>query len=157
MDSIELLKNRMLEDNDIFLKNGFYFKTNEEFINSGISDRFQNQLYFRFLKPGPNKYKVTVNDITDEVSCEVRFVAQVSTKINKTNALKSLVAQIASKCQDFTVVIMSYSDDTTEIFKSEHKKDIVIDKFNLISIDFKIIEERVLNGEDCECLCISNC
>ena len=157
MDSIELLKNRVLGDNDIFLKNGFYFKTNEEFINSGISDRFQNQFYFRFLKPGPNKYKVTVNDITDEVSCEVRFVAQVSTKINKSNALQSFVAQIASKCQDFTVVVMSYSDDTTEIFRSEHKKDIVIDKFNLISIDFKIIEERVLSSEDCECLCISNC
>lgn len=153
MQIIQEIKAKLLETNDIFGKNGFFFEDQYQFIASGVTDRVENLFYFRYVKPGTTKFRVKSENQVDSITADVRFVAQISKKVDKATALQSLLAQIAENVE-FT--IMYYSDDTDGIYRAEYNKDAVIRDFYLISIDFQVIEQSVLKY-NCGCLCKSNC
>jgi hypothetical protein len=153
MQIIEDLKTKILDNNQIFGQNGFFFKNIYEFKEAGISDRLINQFYFRYSKNGVTKFRVKNVHPINTVTSSVRFVCQITTKLDQQKVLHSLLAQITDGCED-NVTIDFYSDDTDEIFRTEKGVDAVIRDFHLISIDLTVSEETVFS--DCEDFCL-NC
>ncbi len=161
MQLIDDLRKHLLDQNTLFGTHGYFFKDTFEFLGSGVTDRYVNMFYIRYLRPGPQKIKVRHYDNHDELTANIRLVVKLSTKVDKQKALNAIIGQILSfaHCNGATdnILIDSYSDDSQEIYKSEHSADMVDRDFYLISIDMTIKAEAVLRNIDCDCLCIKNC
>lgn len=147
----DTLATNLLQDNNIFGANGFYFKDLYEFSTSGVSDRYSALFYIRHLFEGTGKFQVREGDILDQVTYRVRLVAQLPSSVDKYNALQSLLAQVAAYDQ---AEITSFSDDMDGIYKAEYGEETTIRDFYLVSIDFTVTETFTLNSLNCEPICI---
>lgn len=140
------------EFNTVF-STGDYFKDEDSFIASGITDRQSALFYIRHINLA-NKFRVTnytLNNQMFEESSDVRLVAQIPKDINVSAAMESLRYQLEDSIQN---VIVSYTDDKYSIYKEETGK--VLDantSFNLIAITFRVNIEKWRSKNQCFPLC----
>lgn len=137
---------KLNKDNNIFANNGVYLKDLQEFTNNGISDYNDNYFYIRPLNLNERKYSIKNNNELSEITINYRAVFHFKS-IDTLKAMRSLVGQIIN-C-DTNITVNYISDDNKGIYYAEYRKDKEV-RGNLISIDFKVVEEVYF--ANCECL-----
>lgn len=151
IDTLKDLKANILSNNEIFGNNAFIYEDTMSFERSGVSDRYINQMYFRLLRNGTQKYRVKFVDGLPTVNYNVRLIVQT---LNASNVLQVIMNNIIEfkKCSSAEIDILSMSDDTLEIYQTEYKNELTNNKIRLVSFDLNITE--IINIDNC--LCISN-
>lgn len=153
MESIHKLKEILLKDNPVFGENGFYYEDWNSFNNSGITDRFDNQFFFRHLKDGVEKFGFRSVQGIDTITCQLRMVFQLQIEVNKKSAMMSIIGQL----KKLNVKILAFSDDTNGIYFDEYVKEGDLSGFHLISVDVEIEEEVTARSFTCNPIQPCNC
>ena len=147
IDRINLLVDELLSTNNVF-KNGVYYTTVEEFVNNGLETNKTDFFYIRHIDKGG--FKVKPRNTFHEVSTKLRLVAQLSTDYCAEQAVKSLLSQLTDICDTY-IQIDSFDIDRQRIYITEYDEEYKRLNYNLVSIDFTLIEENLF--VNCKPIC----